>query len=196
MKELGFNERPVLPDHRAADHRPRDAHHVAARRQEEDEQVRPLGPVAHRPDGRRRHDLEEDQARDHRPRAAADRGQGPRGQGRGREPRLDLRRAVRPVGRRRARGNSAARAGASSSRRSPISRSPCSRRRPARCAGCSPTPRPSTAFCAMAPRRRGRSRRRSWKTCGGSSASSASLRPLQSRVRQYRTGSKGLAALG
>ena len=50
-----------LPDDRAADRRPGGAHHEPARRLEEDVEVGSVRPVAHQPDRRCRHDLEEDQ---------------------------------------------------------------------------------------------------------------------------------------
>jgi tryptophanyl-tRNA synthetase len=47
--------RRLLPADRAAHHRPGDAGHVAARRHQEDVEVRSLRPVAHQPHRRCRH---------------------------------------------------------------------------------------------------------------------------------------------
>ena len=64
-----------LPAARAADHRPRHARHVAARRHQEDVEIRPFGLFAHQPDRRcRRHRAEDPQGQD-RSRAAAQRGE-------------------------------------------------------------------------------------------------------------------------
>ena len=62
----------LLPDHRAADLRRRDAGHEPARRHQEDEQVRSVGLFAHQPDRRRRRHRPEDPPRQDR--SAADAG--------------------------------------------------------------------------------------------------------------------------
>ena len=80
---------------------PGRARDVPARRQPQDEQVRPFGPEPHQPDRRRRHDRAQDPPRQDRPAAAA----GGRGRAggplRGAQPGRHLRRAVRRPARRR-----------------------------------------------------------------------------------------------
>ncbi len=67
----------LLPAARAADPGPGDAGDVAARRREEDVEVRCLGLFAHQPDRRCRRDRAEDPQGEDRSRAAAERGEGP-----------------------------------------------------------------------------------------------------------------------
>ncbi len=73
IAEHGYRRR-VLPGHRAADHRPGDARHVAARRHQEDVEVGSLGLFAHQPHRRCRHHRPEDPQGEDRSRAAAVRG--------------------------------------------------------------------------------------------------------------------------
>ncbi len=69
--------RCVLPAHGAPDPGPRDANHVPAGRGEENVEIRPVGLLAHQPDGRCRHDRPEDPQGQDGSRAAALRGGGP-----------------------------------------------------------------------------------------------------------------------
>ena len=61
-----FQRAGLLPDHRAADLRRGDARDEPARRHQEDEQVRPVGLLAHQPDRRCRRDRPEDPPRQDR----------------------------------------------------------------------------------------------------------------------------------
>ena len=134
----GNGER-LLPAHRAADRRPGAARHVAARRHQEDVEVGPLRPVAHQPDRRRRHHLEEDPQGQDRPGGAAVRGGRPEGPAGGREPgRASMRRSGRDQQGSRCWPSSAAASSPTSSRRWPTSRSRSWRRSPARCAASPP----------------------------------------------------------
>ena len=65
--------RSVLPAHRAADPGTGDAHHVAARRHQEDVEVRSVGLFAHQPHRRCRRDRAEDPQGEDRSGAAAER---------------------------------------------------------------------------------------------------------------------------
>ena len=85
----------------AADHRPGDARHVAARRLEENVEVGPVRLFAHQSHRRRRRDRAENPQGQDRSRAAAERGRGPRVAARGRQSGRHLcgaRRAPRAAG--------------------------------------------------------------------------------------------------
>ena len=140
----------LLPDHRAADRRAGAARHVAARRLEEDVEIRRFRPVAHQPDRRRRHDRQEDPQGQDRPGAAAvgdRRAQGPAGGAKTWS--CSMPRWPRPAAR-RCSASSAASSSRCSSRRSPIWRSKSSPRSPARCGAFRPIRPMSTACCATA----------------------------------------------
>ena len=71
IETAGYRGRHLLPAAGAGDHRAGDARHEPARRHQEDVEVGRLGPVAHQPDRRRRHDRQEDPEGQDRSRAAA-----------------------------------------------------------------------------------------------------------------------------
>ena len=73
IEAAGYRRRHLLPAARAGDHRAGDARHEPARRHQEDVEVRPVRPVAHQPDRRRRHHRQEDPEGQDRSRAAAHR---------------------------------------------------------------------------------------------------------------------------
>ena len=123
----GFGRR-VLPAAGAADPRAGDAGDVAARRHQEDVEVRSVGLFAHQPRRRcRRHRPEDPQGQD-RSGAAAERGKGPGEPSRSRQSRRHLCRARRQPEERRARRSSAAASSRPSRRRWSTSRSPSSAR--------------------------------------------------------------------